>query len=367
MSLPLFGAQIPISVLVAVLLLCALFIYQRKNITIPRIVWCLVIVMMIGLSQLIQDIYSMMSVYDLQRNWHYVTFAAYVIMYFYAFGVTEENKARRILGAFFSAFFLSLFDEFFQLKMASRVFDISDIAKDAWGAIMGLLFVFFVLETYGTIDFKKHKLLPKSIKDYKRNPLAALVLTGVFSLTLLLVSPLLTDHQYAGILLILWLLLFVVTMTLIYLLRSRSFRIIIASIIGIVIIGLAGSFLSHRNSNINYVADNLIVYKGIPIPYFDMLIYQDGSARLMDKKSFFNEKDMAYLKSHKPDIILIGNGFRSQRGNEIVANEGTLFIYNNFTNDITQLIVLNTPDACRLFNRMKQNKKDVLFVIHSTH
>ena len=130
---------------------------------------------------------------------------------------------------------------------------------------------------------------------------------------------------------------------------------------------LTGSFLAHRNDNINYVADNIIVYKGIPVPFFDLLIFQDGSARLSDKKFFFNEKDFAYLKNKKTDIILIGNGFRNQRESDIAFEERAQLIYNQFKNDITQLIVLNTPDACRLFNRMKRDNKSILFVIHNTH
>jgi len=367
LSFSFFGAELPIPATIIIVGLLGFIFWQRKKITPRRIVGSIVVILMIALSQLVQDIYSVMSVYDLQQNWHYVTFATYVMMFFYAFGVTEKNKAKRIFGAFLTAFCLSTFDELFQLKMSARVFDISDIAKDAWGAMIGLVLIFFVTETYGTIELHRRKILPPSIRDYHNNPLAALVLTGLFSLILILVSPLLTAHHYIGSLIITFLSAFAAVMILLHLCRNRRFRIVFTTILGIIILTLIGSFIANRNSYISYANNNLIVYKGIPVPFFDLIIYQDSWARLSDKKYFFNDPDFQCLLSLKPDILLIGNGFPDQRGEDVAAEEGVQLKYNHFSKRGTQVIVLNTPDACKIFNRMKRAGKDVLFVVHNTH
>jgi len=37
-----------------------------------------------------------------------------------------------------------------------------------------------------------------------------------------------------------------------------------------------------------------------------------------------------------------------------------------FTKRAAQIVILDTPTACREFNRLKKEKKNVLFVIHNS-
>ena len=84
MSFSIFGHKLPYIGSAVILGLIAFLIWQRKNITPRRIGAGLVIVGMIALSQKVQDLYGGMSVYDLQRNWHYVAYSAYVFFFFRA-------------------------------------------------------------------------------------------------------------------------------------------------------------------------------------------------------------------------------------------------------------------------------------------
>ena len=137
-------------------------------------------------------------------------------------------------------------------------------------------------------------------------------------------------------------------------------------IVAVVIFGLGGSYLIHRHDNITHSQFGLIVYKGLPVPFFDLLIYPNGLPRLVDKKHFFNGQDRQFFLSQKTDIILVGGGFQGKGGKGWKTEEGTYFLFNEYTFRGTQVIVLPTPTACEVFNRLKSEGKNVICVLHST-
>jgi hypothetical protein len=104
----------------------------------------------------------------------------------------------------------------------------------------------------------------------------------------------------------------------------------------------------------------LTVYKGIPVLFFDFLVYPDGRFRLVDKKSRLKVENLKYFPRRKPDILLLGNG----TGPESRADADTFFRFNEFTERCMQVIVLPTPSACRKFNELKAQRKSVMLVIH---
>ena len=366
LSFTVLGLSLPFVAAAAVLLLVATVIWQRKNITPRRIAGALVVVGMIAWSQWLQDLYGGMSVYDLQKNWHYVAYTAYVFMFFRTFHMRGVSKSKMILASFFSAIALSTFDEFFQLKMSNRIFDVSDIAKDSWGAMMGLILVLFVSETYGRVELGKHSIRQKRLGDYSRAPLAALTITGVCSLSAVMISPLLTDQRYALLVLLLTFCVSAVGMLVVHFSQIRGMRIAFAAIAALVIVPLGGSVLMHRNTFINYNTYNLTVYKGIPIPFFDLLIYPDGMPRLVDKKHFFNNQDKQFLLGQEPSILLMGSGAEGNGGRGFKESEEPHFMFNKETMKETQIIILKTPQACEVFNRLKREGKNVLFVLHNS-
>ena len=366
LSFPLFGFRLPILGTVLVLLFLSFLIWQRKNITPRRLAGALIVIIMIAFGQWVQDFYCGMAVYDLQRNWHYAAYAAYIFMFFRTFHMRGLSLSKLILFSFISAVCLSTIDEFFQFHMSDRVFDVSDIAKDSWGAMMGLGLVLFVSETYGTIKFDRCSIFQRKVQGYIKDPLAVLTMVGLFSFIVLTISPLLTEYQYIGIFLLVVLGCFILTMLVIHLCRSPILRWGFLISAGLIVILLTGSVLIHRDENVRFIGGNLIVYKGLPVPFFDILIHTNGMPRLVDKKEIFNKQDQKLLLDHEPDILLIGSGSEGQGGKGFQIVEGTSFVYNQETRAGMQVIVQRSLNACETFNRLKRQGKRVLLVWHNS-
>ncbi len=66
--------------------------------------------------------------------------------------------------------------------------------------------------------------------------------------------------------------------------QKKVYRNIFISIAIILVAFQSFFFIKYYNGNIIYNTKGLIVYKGIPIPYFDIMIYPNGTFRLVDKK-----------------------------------------------------------------------------------
>ncbi|MCD6176907.1 MAG: hypothetical protein J7K29_03610, partial [Candidatus Cloacimonetes bacterium] len=125
--------------------------------------------------------------------------------------------------------------------------------------------------------------------------------------------------------------------------------------------------IKYYNSNIVYNRKGMIVYKGIPIPYFDIMIFPDGTFRLVDKKIYFNQKDKVNrIFKYANDILLIGSGENGEGGMGFIDEQReTQFIFNSQKKLPLQVIVLKTPNACKEFNLLKNKGYDVMFIIHN--
>ncbi len=109
----------------------------------------------------------------------------------------------------------------------------------------------------------------------------------------------------------------------------------------------------------------MVVYKGIPIPFFDFIIYPNGWVKLIDKKKHFRSTDKDYLLKQRPDILILGAGSDGSGGKGFEQGIGTHFIFNKYTLKGTQVIILPTPNACEKFNDLKKDGKSVLLVVHN--
>lgn len=360
------GAEIPYVGASIVLLFVMILIWKRRQITLRRITAGLVIVGMVAISHWVQDLYGGMSVYDLQKNWHYIAYAAYAFFFFRAFHRRGMPLNKMILYTYFSGLALSSFDEAFQYFLSDRVFDISDISKDSWGAMMGLISVLFIAETYGTIHFKLRDFWKRRLSDYFRDPLTALTICGFLPLIAVMISPMLTDFSHLKIAVTIIITLYVSTLLVIHFLQFKVFRFTFLGVVGLALLLLAGSFVIHRNDQITYNRYGLVVYKGIPVPFFDLLIYPNGLPRLADKKHNFNLQDRRFMLGQKPAILIIGSGYNGEGGNGFSVEEGTYFLFNRYRRKGTQVMILPTARACEEFNRLKAENRNVMFVIHTT-
>ena len=360
-----FDLQIPYILVIAVITGAGLLIWQRKNITPRKVKAVLAILILITIAHSTMDIYLGLSFFDLQVNWHYFAYCAYVFFFFRAFHARNMSINKMVILAYFSAVVMSVFDETFQYFMSDRVFDISDIAKDTLGVYIGLLVIFFVTETYGTFTIDYKKVFPAKIVDLFCGVPASLLTLGVFTMSFIFISPLFTEYAYLQYGVGGSFLLFILLMAVILLGRKGIFRVIFPGAIALILIGLMTSIVVNRKQGIDYRSPKLIIYRGIPLPFFDFVIYPDNYVHLIDKKKHFRNQDIAYMLEQKPDILLIGAGSDGSGGSGFDKSIGTHFIFNRFISMGTQVIILPTPEACETYNRLKKEKKKVLFNVHN--
>ena len=361
-----FGFEIPYVLAAAAIAIIGLFAWQVKNLNLHKFLALAFIAAYLTISHNTMDIYLSMSFFDLQQNWHYAAYGAYTFFFFRAFHARKMPKNKLIFYSFFSAVGASIFDETFQLFMSQRVFDISDIAKDASGIFCGLIIILFVTETYGTINLKKASFPKKKLTEYFKDPLSALIMVGILAFSFVLMSPLLSGHDYFLYCTLAGFGMFFAIMLIIHLFQYKISRIVIIAVFSLTFILLALSFALNHDKNITYNSHGLTIYKGIPLPYFDVLIHQNGMFHFVDKKHHFTPQDQKYLKLQKPDILLIGSGSTGNGGKGFDIGVGSQFIYNHNTLKSMQVIILSTPDACTKFNELKKENKSVLFVIHNS-
>jgi hypothetical protein len=260
--------------------------------------------------------------------------------------------------------FVSLFDEAFQNLLSQRIFDLSDVAKDLWGVSMGLVVLNFLIEgcTFRTFfrDFRKPKFTA-----YFKHQESGLVLILLFSLCFLWVSSLLTDAKFVFFVFLVTIILFSVIFTIVHyfeLKRKIRGRIILSSILLALVVSI---FINHKKDFI-FHNNFLTIYKGIPLPFFDVAFYPNHTFRFVDKKTEFNKTDKEKLLDYNPDILLIGAGENQEGGNGFPYNDKSHFIYNRKTNTPVQVMIFDSRTACVKYNELIKRGKRVLFVLHKS-
>jgi hypothetical protein len=360
------GRDVPVVPSLALVLVVAATVRFRARITGRLIAAVLIVLLLITLAQQITDYYFDHNFYDLQQNWHYIAYAIFSYMMYRDLQPRGWPAARIMLLTFLAALLFSTFDEAFQMRMSSRVFDVSDIAKDVAGALMGIVLVYLGGPAGAALLADWRPIRRRRIRDYLNHPASALVLMAGLAALLLCTSSLLSDFEHWPIVVLLTGGGFIVFFLLLHLSQVRWCRYALLTLAVAGVVAQAWSLVRYRSDYIVHNRFGLTVYKGIPVPFFDLLVFPDGGFRLVDKKHVFNSRDQAFFLKRRPDILLVGSGARGLGGRGFFENAPNQFIYNRYTSEGTQVIILPTPEACRLFNRLKQAKKNVLFVLHNT-
>lgn len=353
------GHIIKIVPLLFLTFLLFIIIISLKRINYFRLLSFTFIVLVIYLGQNISDFYIGHSIYDIQNNWHYF---AYILFSYLMYRYLKSKKvvpAKIILYTFFTAMIISTSDEMFQLHMTNRVFDLGDIGKDILGSVIGLILIFFIIEN-GNIIRNGWHFRQKKISDYLKNPLSLLFLELVFTIIFLSFSSILTDKPVRFNAVIISLTFFVLFFIVFHLSVYKSVRSIL---FGLVLIQLV-SFAVFSRKDIIYNAKNIVIYKGIPIPYFDVMFFENGSFRLVDKKSFFRYVDLYTINKYTTAILLLGSGENGEGGNGLAKKEKMQFAVNKETKDIIQIIILKNSEAVTLYNNLKKQNKKVAFILH---
>ena len=350
----------------AVLLIAILSVIAlRKRITRMMLVATGIVLLLNSMAQQVTDYYFDHNFYDLQQNWHYIAYAIFAYMIYRYLSTRDLPIHRIMLITYASAFGLSFFDEIFQLKMSSRVFDVCDIAKDVWGVYMGMILVFVGGRNSQSLFEDWRNVRHRKLRDYYRHPFTLLLLMLVLTFIFLNVGSILTESEYVPVVFILTACVFTLFLAIWHLSQFKVWKMVFTGALALAIVVQGFFFLKYRDSDIVSTQYGLLVYKGIPIPFFDVMIYQDGTFRLVDKKHLFNKRDQRFLLKRKPDIIVIASGVDGLGGKGFTDPRHS-FLYNQWTQKATQVIIQKNAEACRTFNRLKRQNKNVLLVYHST-
>ena len=364
--LPLGPIHLPlVPTVVSVALIVGLVRYRRK-ITRRLLLAVAIVVIMDALAQRLSDFYFGHKFFDLQQNWHYIAYGLFSYMAYRELSQRKLPLARILQLIFISALAFSSFDETFQKFMSARVFDLSDIAKDNWGCLMGIMLIVVPGSRWDELKRGWPQLRKEGLRGALRNPLATLGLLVIFDLVLLSCGSLLSDFEYVVPAVGLTLLIFAILVTIVFLLQSRWGRIGVAVACLVLLGSIASGALGHRDQPITHNQYGLTVYRGVPVPFFDVMIYPNGRFRLADKKHLFNKRDQDFFLKRKVDIIIMGSGSRGLGGRGFPETSEVQFLYNPYLGRATQVITLKTPEACELFNRLKREHRNVLFILHNT-
>ena len=89
-----------------------------------------------------------------------------------------------MLITYLAALGFSTFDEIFQMQMSSRVFDLCDIGKDLWGALMGIVLIYFATTDRKTLRAEWRRIRHSRPRDYFRHRSSLLVVMFAFAFLL---------------------------------------------------------------------------------------------------------------------------------------------------------------------------------------
>jgi hypothetical protein len=357
--------EIPYLLSAIVIFLVILVILNFRKIHLRHLLAGSTCLILIYIGQLFTDYYFDHRFYDLQHNWHYFAYGIYAFIAYRYFKNRKLPVEKIVLFIFLSALSLSTFDEGIQVFISNRIFDISDIAKDGWGAVIGSVFLFYGLFAEEIGDFK-FRIWHKSIKEYLSNPKTIFFWEFVFTFILIIVASLMANIIYWYYVVTLTIFIFLLIFSLVHFSQRKLPRIIIISIMILLIMIQSIFFLKYRNDNIIKDQCRLIVYKGIPVPFFDIMIFPDGSFRLVDKKDSFNARDLETIYSRVDDVLLIGSGYGNKAIKGFPEEFPVQFVFNHIKNKGLQVIILPNEEACKTFNRLKKEGKNVLFIIHNS-
>jgi len=359
-----FNTAIPVTVTIAVVIIIVILFYTYKKLNRLRIISWIVILILFWIGQKSTDYYFNHKFYELQYNWHYFAYAIFAYLNYRVLSAKNASPQKIIALTFIYTLAISTFDELMQMPLSNRIFDIGDISKDLWGSVIGLIFIFFILEN-GSIIKDGWKIRQKKIRGYFNNPLSLLIVEFLFAYVFMVTASLLTVSSYILITVLISVLLIGIKFIVVHLSQKKISRNVLIVLFAGLIITQGYFIIKYNDDNIVYYNNKLLIYKGIPVYFFDVFIYPDGTFRLVDKKKIFNQRDRQTILNLSEDIIIIGNGTDGTGGNGFPEKTENQFIYNEFTKQGVQIIILNNEKACDKFNALKEENKRPVLILHN--
>lgn len=359
-----FNTSIPVTVTIGVVIITVILFFTYRKLNRLRIISWVVILCLFWIGQKSTDYYFNHKFYELQYNWHYFAYAIFAFLNYRVLSAKNASPQKIIALTFIYTLAISTFDELMQMPLSNRIFDIGDISKDLWGSMIGLIFIFFILEN-GKIIKDGWKIRQEKIRGYFNNPLSLLLVEIIFAYVFMVTASLLTVSSYILITVLISVLLIGIKFIIVHLSQKKISRNILIVLFAGLIITQGYFIIKYNDDNIVYYKNKLLIYKGIPVYFFDVLIYPDGTFRLVDKKKIFNQRDQQTILALSENIIVIGNGIDGSGGNGFHQKIENQFIYNEFTKQGVQIIILNNDEACDKFNALKAKNKRPVLILHN--
>lgn len=95
------------------------------------------------------------------------------------------------------------------------------------------------------------------------------------------------------------------------------------------------------------------VYSGIPFPYVDLKIYSSGVPSIREKSHFISYEEVEDLLD--AEILIMGIGY-----------DRICRVDKRILNSSVEVKILDTENAIKEFNRLRNEKRKVAAIIHST-
>lgn len=358
--------ELPLVPLAALLLVIVMMVIFRRYLTVRMLIGFGVAAILITLSQQTSDFYFGHKFYDLQQNWHYIAYSIFALMMYRDLEPRGIPIARFMILTFFIAMAYSTFDEGFQMHMSNRVFDVSDIAKDVWGVLIGMLLVLISGRHYRELLDRNIPMRRRTLREYLKTPRALMPLLLMLGFILVVISSLLSDAGYWFHVIAITLGLFLIVFLLWHFSRFRWVGSTILILLLGTVVFFSVRFFTYTGDPLNRVHYGYVEYRGIPLPFFDVMIYPDGRFRFVDKKHYFNSRDRRFLLGIKPDILVISSGWYGKGGQGFTDKHFVHYQYNPFIGRGTQIIILPSKQAVATYNRLIKEGKHVLLVHHNT-
>jgi len=354
---------VPILPLLVLTALGVVLVVGRRHITRVRVAASVACLLMIALAQQVCDVYANLVFFELQQNWHYfayIVFAQFALRFF-----GRLDVPRRIAATWLLALAVSTFDEGFQMFINGRVFDPNDIAKDCWGAVIGLtahLWLVHEGRTLGTGPVR----VPR-VRDLLTSARAVYALAFALALLLLLVTSLLSDPGYLGWALGVVAALFLVFAAALHVSQWRAGRWALGVAAILLVTGFAVARASWPSDQPVRVTPGITFVRGFPVPLFDVMLMPGGGWRPMDKRHHFNPDDRRFLLSRRADVLVLATGYDGSGGGGFASpgSRVSRLKYNPYTERPLQVIAMPTGEAVDVYNRLRKEGKDgVLLVVH---
>lgn len=133
----------------------------------------------------------------------------------------------------------------------------------------------------------------------------------------------------------------------------RFFRVLL--LISVVIL-MASWFVINPGGQFGLSCEGFTTYSMMPIPWFDIQVRTNGEWRIVKKDGAVSEEAILWLMESKPQVLIIARGYKAEAPVDPAILE----------RKDCEIKVLETGEALRTFNQLRQEQRRVAIHLRST-